>query len=220
MISVDRSMQLYIIFCGLFITTVITGNLIFQKFVHIEFLEYAFEISVGVLLYPITFLISDFVTECYGTRYAKFMVEVGVVCSLVVFGLILIADQLQATSWSSVDNATFHRVFHVYGVAAVASVSANYLGQLIDIYVFAYLKALTGGRHLWLRNNVSTILGQAIDTVTVVSILCFVSIIPSSQYWVVILSSLSFKILAALADTPFCYLGYYLIRKFNLAKIA
>lgn len=216
--AVDRSMKLYVVFCSLFATIIITGNLIFQKFVHFELLDYSFEISVGVLLYPITFLISDFVTECYGKNYAKFMVNIGVLCSIAALGLVSISDYLQATSWSIVNDVMFHQVFNVYGVAAAASLVANYLGQLVDISAFAYLKKLTSGRHLWLRNNVSTILGQTVDTITVVSILYTVSIIPWQQYTVVIFSSLSFKILAALLDTPFCYLGYYLIKKFDLAR--
>lgn len=218
MISADKSMKLYIAFCAVFITVVITGNLIFQKFIHLELLGYAFEISVGVLLYPITFLISDFVTEFYGKNYAKFMAQIGVSCSLIVFGLVSFADYFQAASWSPVNNMIFHQVFSVYGVAAVASIAANYLGQMVDIYVFAYFKAMTSSRHLWLRNNVSTILGQAVDTGVVVSILYAFSMVPGEQYMNVIFSSLSFKIIAALLDTPFCYLGYYLIKKFDLAK--
>ncbi len=218
MISVDKSMKLYIAFCTVFVTVVITGNLIFQKFIHLQLFGYMFEISVGVLLYPITFLISDFVTEFYGRNYAKFMVQIGVLCSLIVFALISFADYFQAVSWSPVNNTIFHQVFSVYGVAAIASIIANYLGQIVDIYVFAYFKELTNSRHLWFRNNVSTILGQAVDTAVVVSILYAVSMVPGEQYINVIFSSLFFKIIAALLDTPFCYLGYYLIKKFDLAK--
>lgn len=211
----NGSLKLYIIFCSIFCTIIITGNLIFQKFVTLHILNYSLEVSVGVLLYPVTFLISDLVTEFYGQKDAKFMVNIAVLCSVIVLGLICIADYLSATNWSVVDDHIFHKVFNSYGIAAIASIIANYFGQICDIKIFAYFKELTNGKHLWLRNNVSTIAGQLVDSLTVISILCFFAIIPWEQFWVVISSSLLFKILAALADTPFCYVGHYLIRKFG-----
>jgi uncharacterized integral membrane protein (TIGR00697 family) len=213
-----NSLKLYVIFCSIFCTIIVTANLIFQKFVSISLFGNVLEISVGVMLYPITFLISDFVTEFYGKESARFMVNIAILCSFIVFILILVSDYCSATEWSMIDDAIFHKVFNVYGIGAIASIIANYLGQLVDIYFFSYLKLLTDGKYLWLRNNVSTILGQLVDTVVVISILCVFEIIPQEQFFIISLSSLSFKILAALADTPLCYLGYYLIRKSELAK--
>ena len=213
-----NSLKLYVIFCSIFCTIIVTANLIFQKFVSISLFGNVLEISVGIMLYPITFLISDFVTEFYGKESARFMVNIAILCSFIVFILILVSDYCSATEWSMIDDAIFHKVFNVYGIGAIASIIANYLGQLVDIYFFSYLKLLTDGKYLWLRNNVSTILGQLVDTVVVISILCVFEIIPQEQFFIISLSSLSFKILAALADTPLCYLGYYLIRKSELAK--
>ncbi len=213
-----NSLKLYVIFCSIFCTIIVTGNLIFQKFISINLFDNVLEISVGVLLYPLTFLISDFVTEFYGKERAKFMINIAILCSFIVFVLVLVSDYCTATKWSVIDDATFHRVFNVYGIGAVASIIANYLGQLVDIYTFSYLKFLTKGKYLWLRNNISTILGQLVDTAVVVSILCVFEIIPQEQFLIVSQSSLFFKILAALADTPLFYLGYYLIRKSKLAK--
>ena len=215
----NGSLKLYIIFCSIFCTIIIVGNLIFQKFVTLHIFGYSLEVSVGVLLYPVTFLISDLVTEFYGKSAAKFMINITVLCSIMVLGLIYISDYFDATKWSVIDNQTFHKVFNVYSISAFASILANYFGQLCDIYLFDYLKDLTGGKHLWLRNNVSTILGQIIDTLTVIFILCSFDIIPWEQFMIVIFSSLSFKVLAALADTPFCYFGHYLMRKFSVVKI-
>lgn len=209
------SMKLYVILCSVFCTVIVTGNLIFQKFIVIDLYPFAqnLEISVGVFLYPLTFLISDLVTEFYGKKNAEFMIRTGVVCSLIVLCLIIIADMLPATDWSAVDGGTFHQVFNAYGIASIASIIANYAGQLIDIRIFLRIKILTNSKHLWIRNNVSTIIGQFVDTITVVSILSIFSIIPTEQFFIVIYSSLVFKIIAALLDTPFCYLGHYFMRK-------
>lgn len=209
--NIPTSMKLYVVLCALFCTIIVTGNLIFQKFITISVFSYTLEISVGVLFYPLTFLLSDLVTEFYGTANAKLMIKIAVLCSFVVLGLICISDLFIATEWSVVDSDTFHKVFNAYGIGAASSIIANYFGQVTDIYVFSYLKHLTKGSPLWLRNNVSTISGQLVDSFLVISILCLFNIIPWGQFSIVILSSLSFKVIAALMDTPLCYLGYYLI---------
>ena len=94
----DRSVKLYIFLCSLFCTIVITGNLIFQKFVTVNILSLEFELSVGVLLYPVTFLISDLTAEFYGNQHANHMIKMSVLCSLIVMGLIMIGDYFPATS--------------------------------------------------------------------------------------------------------------------------
>ncbi len=214
----STSIKLYVILCSIFCTIIVTGNLIFQKFIILDLFSQSFEISVGVFLYPITFLISDLVTEFYGKKNAELMIRTGVICSLVVLCLITIADLLPATDWSVVDDNTFHQVFNAYGVASFASIIANYIGQLIDIHIFSHIKTLTNGKHLWIRNNVSTIVGQFVDTITVVSILSIFSIIPVGQFFIVIYGSLAFKILAALLDTPL-YLGHYFMRKVEFTSV-
>lgn len=214
-----NSLKLYIVFCSIFCTIIVTGNLIFQKFITISIFGNILEISAGVLFYPLTFVISDLVTEFYGKKNAKFMLNMALICSIVVLVMISTSNHFNATKWSIIDNNTFHSVFNVYGIGAVSSIIATYLGQSVDIYLFAYVKRITKSKHLWLRNNVSTILGQCIDTITVVSILCLFKIIPVTQSIIVIFSSSSFKILAAFLSTPICYLGYYLINYFKLDMI-
>ena len=106
----SRSIKLYSFLCSLFCTIVITGNLIFQKFVTINILSLEFELSVGVLLYQITFLISDLTAEFYGNRYANHMIKTSVLCSFIVMGLIMISDYLPATNWSNIDDVSFHKM--------------------------------------------------------------------------------------------------------------
>ncbi|MBN8511557.1 MAG: queuosine precursor transporter [Rickettsiales bacterium] len=207
--------KLFIIMNAIFCTLIVTGNLIFQKFVSIDLYLSTFEISVGVLLYPVTFLISDLVTEFYGVENAKFMVRNGVICSLIVMLLLAVSDFLSATDWSIVDDQTFHMVFNAFGIASFASIVANYVGQVADIHIFAHIKYLTKGRHLWIRNNVSTIVAQFIDTTTVVTMLAIFSIIPWDNYMIIMYSSIFFKVIAALLDTPFCYLGHYFISRIS-----
>jgi len=210
----DKSVKLYIFFCSLFCTIIITGNLIFQKFITVNILFIEFELSVGVLLYPATFLISDLVTEFYGKDRAGYMIKMSVICSFIVMGLVMIGDFFPATSWSKIDDESFHRMFGVYGIATISSIVATFFAQMIDVQIFSYLKKLTKSRHLWIRNNVSTIIGQILDTILVLSILCAAHILSWEHYFQMASSSIAFKLIAALADTPFCYLGHSFITKF------
>ncbi|MSO13850.1 queuosine precursor transporter [Candidatus Aquarickettsia rohweri] len=209
-----KSDKLYFALGCIFCTTVVTGNLIFQKFISINIpFIITLDISVGVLLYPVTFLISDLLTEFYGKQKAKFVIQITVLTSLIVMLLLFISIKLPAVSWSPLSDPEFKKTFNVYGLGSLASIIAIYIGQLTDIIIFSWLKSLTHSKHLWLRNNVSTIIAQFIDTSTVLIILCFFNIIDWQYFYSVFISSLIFKIIAALLDTPFCYLGHYLIHK-------
>lgn len=191
---------------------VVTGNLIFAKIVNFNILGLlSFEVSVGVLLYPVTFLLIDLIVECYGKQWAKTTVIVGVLVSFLVMALIFVSDQMNAVSWSPVSNELFHKVFHVYGIAAVASLVANYVAQSCGIMIFVWLKEKTEGRHLWLRNNANTMAAQLVDTVCVISILCLFDILPWDKWTIITVDSFFLKFIMAICDTPFCYLGHHLI---------
>lgn len=204
--------QIYFFLGCIFCIVVIVGNIIFQKFIHISIPSILnLEISVGVLLYPITFLISDLLTEFYGKKRAKYVTLVTIVISFLVMCLLYISVNLKAVDWSHINDEQFKKVFSVYNTGTLASIIAIYIGQIIDITVFAWLKAKTNSQHLWLRNNVSTIIAQFFDTLAVLIILCFFNILPLSQLPNVFISSFIFKIIAAIIDTPFCYLGHFII---------
>lgn len=204
--------RIYFFLVCMFCVVVIVGNIIFQKFIHISIPNILnLEISVGVLLYPITFLISDLLTEFYGKKRAKYVTSVTIIISFSVMCLLYISVNLKAVDWSPINDEQFKKVFSVYNTGTLASIIAIYIGQIIDITIFAWLKAKTNSQHLWLRNNVSTIIAQFFDTITVLIILCFFNILPLSQLSNVFISSFIFKIVAAIIDTPFCYLGHFII---------
>ena len=195
-----------------FCVVVIVGNIIFQKFIHISILGIIdLEVSVGVLLYPITFLISDLLTEFYGKKRAKYVIQTTIVISFLVMCLLYISVNLNSVDWSPINNEQFKKIFSIYNVGTLASIIAMYIGQIIDITIFAWLKEKTNNKHLWLRNNVSTVIAQFFDTIIVLVILCFFNIIPLSQLSNVFISSFIFKTIAAMVDTPFCYLGHFIV---------
>lgn len=214
-LSADR---LYLILAALFISSLVASNLIFQKFFQYDFFGlYTFEISVGILPYPITFLITDTISEIYGKRKANQVVTAGIFASLFSLLIILVSDASTATEWSPVGDNTFHKVFGATGIAIFASMASYLLAQYIDIYLYHFWKKLTKGKHLWLRNNFSTFTSQFVDTATVLFLLSLFGKIDWSLFGGLLLSGFLFKVIIAAIDTPFLYLSVYLFRKkFNL----
>jgi uncharacterized integral membrane protein (TIGR00697 family) len=215
--------RIYLILAALFIASLVTSNLIFQKFFYwypfqIEIFDVKlFEVSVGLLPYPLTFLITDILSEIYGKRKANEVVIAGIFASFFSLLIIYISKSVPATSWSEVQDDTFINVFGAAPLAVFASMAAYLFAQFIDIRVYHFWKKLTKGKHLWLRNNFSTFSSQFIDTLTVLVLLCSFDIIPWDKFWGLLISGVIFKILIALIDTPFLYLVVYAFRKrFNL----
>ncbi|MCM4158538.1 queuosine precursor transporter [Antarcticibacterium flavum] len=215
-----QAQRIYLILAALFISSLVVSNLIFQKFFYWDFFGiYTFEISVGILPYPITFLITDLISEIYGRKKANEVVTAGIFASLFSLIIIYSANYVPATSWSPIDNPLFTRVFGATGIAVFASMTAYLLAQYIDIYLFHFWKKLTRGRHLWLRNNFSTFLSQFVDTFSVLFLLCSFNKIEWELFGPLLLSGFLFKVLVAACDTPFLYIGVYLLRrKFKLKK--
>ena len=170
--------RLYLILGLLFITSLVVSNLIFKKFFYYHPFEgdffgvKLFEISVGILPYPITFLITDLISEIYGKKKANEVVVGGIIASFFAIGIIYVANAAPATEWSPVSDAMFSVVFGSTAIAVLASMLAYLFAQFIDIQIYHYWKRLTQGKHLWLRNNCSTFLSQFVDTATVLLLLC------------------------------------------------
>ncbi len=217
--------KIYLYLGALFITALVVSNLIFQKFFYwhpfgdVTILGAPlFVISVGVLPYPITFLITDLVSEIYGAKKANQIVTAGIFASFFSMGIVLLANYVPAIPESPVSDGMFHSVFALSPIAVLASMIAYLFAQYVDIAIYHYWKRLTNSRYLWIRNNFSTFSSQFIDTFTVVSLMCVFGVIPWSMYFGLIVSGFCFKVFIAMLDTPFLYFFVYTLRKrFNLA---
>ena len=215
--------RIYLFLGALFITSLVVSNLIFQKFFYwypfdIEiFGSKLFEISVGILPYPITFLITDLISEIYGKKRANDIVIAGIFASFFSVLIVFIADIVPALPNSPIKDDLFSEVFGRTILAVGASMIAYLFAQLIDIRIYHFWKQLTKGKHLWLRNNFSTWLSQFIDTFSILILLCSFNVIEWSSFKGLLISGFLFKVLIAALDTPFLYLGVYWFRKrFNL----
>ncbi|WP_282133986.1 queuosine precursor transporter [Seonamhaeicola maritimus] len=211
--------RIYMLLGALFITSLVVSNLIFQKFFYwypfdVEiFGSKLFVISVGILPYPITFLITDLISEIYGKKRANQVVVTGIFASLFSVLIIYVADIVPAVSTSPINDSTFSNVFGRTILAVGASMIAYLFAQFVDIQIYHFWKRLTKGRHLWLRNNFSTWLSQFVDTFSVVFLLCFFEVLPWNLFKGLLISGFMFKVLVAACDTPFLYLGVYLFRR-------
>ncbi len=206
--------RIYLILGALFIASLVVSNLIFQKFFYWDFFGiYTFEISVGILPYPITFLITDIISEVYGKKKANQVVTAGIFASFFSLLIIYVSAAVPATDWSPIDNALFNKVFGATAIAVLASMLAYLFAQYIDIQIFHFWKRLTKGKHLWLRNNFSTFFSQFIDTFTVLLLLCSFGKIDWSLFGGLLLSGFLFKVLVAACDTPLLYASVFALRK-------
>lgn len=211
--------RIYLLLGSLFITSLVVSNLIFQKFFYwypfnIEvFGTKLFEISVGILPYPITFLITDLISEIYGKKKANQVVVAGIFASLFSVLIVYVANVVPATEWSPLKDGIFSMVFGRTILAVAASMIAYLLAQFFDIHIYHFWKRLTKGKHLWLRNNFSTFLSQFVDTFSVLFLLCSFNVIDWSLFKGLLVAGFLFKVLIAAFDTPFLYLGVFLFRK-------
>ena len=203
--------RFYIILLGIFIASLVTCNLIANKFVTVNLGFKVFIVSAGILPYPLTFLVTDLISEIYGQKKANLVVFSGVVASIFVLSFLWLGAQFNSIPNSIVNDFTYNTVFQNAWRLITASMVAYLFAQFIDVRVFHFWKKLTNGKHLWLRNNGSTIASQLIDTTLVIFIL-FVGVWDTNQILSAIIDGWIFKMLIALLDTPIIYVVIYLLK--------
>ncbi len=212
----------FLVLAGLFLGTLAMLNILgISRFIdfsfHIGSLTIPFVVAVGVLPYPITFLCTDLISELYGRRRANLVVWVGLMLNGWVVFILWLGGVLPGT-----DSPVFFAIREQTFAAVTASMVAYVAAQFCDVHVFHYLKRLTHGKHLWLRNNGSTLLSQLIDSVAVILLTHFAaSALPIDegqalwpQLMVFIASGYVFKMVAALVDTGPIYLAVHYLSRY------
>ena len=214
--SKAQELQLFIILSALFIAALVTCNLIANKFVSIDLGFKTFIVSAGILPYPVTFLITDILSEIYGRKMTNRVVLSGLFASMMVLFFLWLGGQANAISGSPITDSTYNTVFQNAWRVIAASMIAYISAQFLDVRLFHFWKNLTNGKHLWLRNNASTVFSQLIDTTLVICVL-FIGVWPSNQIFQAVIDGWTFKMLCALIDTPIFYAcSYYFKDKFGL----
>ncbi|MGE6760216.1 queuosine precursor transporter [Corallococcus interemptor] len=223
--TLDRRIQLFLVLAGLFITSLVVGDIIGVKLFEVHLGPVVAVMSVGMLPFPVTFLLTDILNEFYGKKVARFVTWVGFFMAIFTFvvvalaGLIPWAPMTEAKDYTGTVAASFNNVFGGSQRILVASMIAYLVAQFLDISVFNLLKRVTNNRMLWLRATGSTVVSQLIDTM-VVQFVAWTGVLPREVIFRIIFTSYAVKLLVAIGLTPLVYLGHALVeRKLGIAPV-
>ena len=168
--------------------------------------------SVGVILYSGIYFSTDLLSERYGQREANRAVMVGFAVSLIIIVMIFLSMNFApSTNPKTAEFATnIHQamatLFQFTPRFVLGSLLAYLISQHFDVWIFHVIKNKTNGKHLWLRNNVSTMLSQLIDT-SIYGLVVWWGIVDLATAMQLAMAKYVFKLLIAMIDTPFIYLA-------------
>lgn len=230
---------LFLTLAGIFLTSLVLGNVIgTTKFVTIFSIElpgwlkaitpslvrndsiYTMSVPVGVIAYPFTFLATDLICELFGRKKAQMVVWIGFSMNVFMLFLMSINHWLPNTSGVSGGLNLFEGVYEFMVGNTIGSMIAYLVAQTIDVRLFHFWKNFTKGKHLWLRNNASTMVSQLVDSTTILSILYLAgnlgdNVTTVGALIILIINSYLFKFFFALFDTPLFYVGVKLFSEYE-----
>lgn len=225
----SKKFWLFIILSGLFITNAITAELISNKLIEIP-IEFTlggwsigpFTTIVGILPWPIVFLLTDLMNEFYGQSAVKRIswITAGLIgyCFILV-GLSLSIPAVEIPNSTLADNNSYNTVFGQAQMVIIGSILAFLCSQLLDAFVFAKIKNKTGNKYIWMRSTGSTVVSQLIDSYIVLYIgFVLPGALTFEQFMIVAPTNYILKLLIAVSLTPMIYLGHYLIGRFLAVK--
>ena len=182
--------------------------------------QYSMIIPVGLLACPATFLVTDLISELFGQKKAQLVVWIGFFMNVFMIIMMTINYYMPNAFGVSGGIELFDGVYRFMIGNTIASMIAYLTAQTIDVKLFHFWKNYTKGKHLWLRNNASTMVSQMVDTVAILFILYYAgnlgeNINTLGALFILIINSYLFKFFAALFDTPLFYLGVKKLKHYN-----
>lgn len=214
-----RFQTIYQVICASFCVIVVISNILSAKMVALPF--FALGIPAGLITYPLTFLLTDLVTEIFGVKKAKLMIYIALAMSLLSFGMIQLALLLPEREFD--EQKAFQAVLGLSGLRIVSSLISYVVAQLIDIRLYAAIKKWAGSKSLWLCNNGSTCLSQIADTVIIDLVFLWWGLgMTMKEVAPIMFFSYAYKAFFSFACTPLFYFLVFLIRRnrrmFNFSK--
>ncbi len=214
----DKRHKLFLVLAGIFTTCLIVGDIIGGKLVSTTLFGVELTTTVGMVPFPVTFLLTDVLNEFYGQRAARFITVVGFCMAVLSFAIIFTAAAVpfaaftHAADWQGVNEGAFNNVFLGSMRMIVASLCAYLVSQFVDIGVFHALKRYTSGKLLWLRATGSTAVSQLIDTITI-NFVAWSGTMATGKIVTIIYTAYGLKLLIAVGLTPFIYLCHTLVQR-------
>lgn len=236
-ILAERRERTFVVLAGVFLCAMTLLNVIgITRFVQLG----PMALAVGVLPYPLTFLCTDLICELYGKSRANFLVTVGLGLNVFILLVLTLGNTLPAVSadnmppWQVLQLAApvalpngqiveqsvglYQLIYATTSGAVFASMLAYIAAQYCDVQLFHFWKRVTRGKHLWIRNNFSTLMSQMVDSIMVVTVTFGAAFlrdeIALQALLILIGSNYLFKATVALLDTGPLYLAVHYLRPF------
>jgi hypothetical protein len=202
----DKRIKLYTLLSSIFLSALILAEITGGKLIQLGLTrDLVFTMTMGVIPFPVTFIVTDIINEYYGRRGIRYVTFLGMGMILFVLLILQIDMSISAASFSPVQDEAFNSVFGVSGRIIVGSLTAYLIGQLVDISVFHALRKKTGAKLLWLRATGSTVVSQLVDSFVVLFI-AFSGTLATDQILSIGLTNYIYKFSLAVAITPLLYL--------------
>jgi uncharacterized integral membrane protein (TIGR00697 family) len=226
-VSFSKKQWLFVFLAGLFITNAVTAELISNKLIEIPF---SFDLFgnqfgpfvtiVGILPWPVVFLLTDLLNEFYGykvVRKLSWITAILIAYCFLIVGLSMDIPAVEIPGSNLSDDASFNKVFGQAQMVIVGSICAFLVSQILDASIFSWIKSKTGERLIWLRSTGSTLISQLIDSYIVLYIgFVLPGTLSFNDFMTIAPTNYVLKIVIAILLTPLIYLGHFIIRRFVL----
>lgn len=188
--------SLYDIFAVLFVTTLLVSNIVSVKIVSVGWLTF----DAGTVLFPLAYIVGDIITEIYGYRRTRRLIYSGV-AALTLMTLTFWVVQLLPADSSWTGQTAFESTLGVVWRLAIGSVTALFVGEIMNAYVMGRMKVASRGRGLWRRMVSSSLAGNALDTV-IFSTIAFAGTMPMTSFWQLIVTVFLIKMAVEIMVSP------------------
>jgi len=223
----NKRNNIFFILSGIFITNAIIAEILGTKIFEFDFIL-NFNMSVGVIIWPVVFITTDIINEYFGKKGIKKISYFTILLIIYVFIIIYMSTKLTPNNyWLNINNVDNHgnpfNIDYAYNIIflqstgiIIGSIIAFLIAQILDVIVFHKLKKMTKGKFIWLRATGSTLISQFIDSFVVLFI-AFYLLAPNDKTWSlsqvfsVGFDNYTFKFIIAILITPLIYLAHYLI---------
>jgi uncharacterized integral membrane protein (TIGR00697 family) len=234
----QKKNRLFIVLSGIFLTNALLAEMIGTKIfsaestvglnpAHLNILGFTmdFNLTAGVVIWPIVFITSDLINEYFGKPGVKRISYLTAILIAYSFLVIFFAIELPPAEWwlnaNNKDtqgnpfniNFAFGKIFGQGLRIIIGSLTAFLIGQLVDVFVFQRLRSITGSKMLWLRATGSTLISQLIDSFVVLFI-AFYGVFSNTQIIAIGITNYIYKFAIAIALTPLIYLGHGIIDRY------
>ena len=199
MVGGVRFSQLFVVVAVIFVTCLITANIIAVKLISVATLV----LPAAIVIFPISYIFGDILTEVYGYRQARRVIWLGFFCNLIAVGAIWIGQILPSADFWEAQEA-YERILGYTPRLLVASFTAYLVGEFANSFVLAKMKIRTKGRWLWMRTIGSTFIGQGLDALIFITI-AFVGTISAVELTRLVITHWLVKTAYEALATPFTY---------------